>query len=126
MKTFKIISLLLCLFLVGCKEEAPNETQSLSITGKWSGTGNSTVMTLDLVQNKYNVSGTGSWIVDSKTYELAVVGWCNYPNISLTLTTAGLSGEISYSGQFVTNEKHKGKINSPTMTDIDFEFVRKE
>jgi hypothetical protein len=121
-----VLELIIIFFLSGCKEEAPNNIQTLSITGKWNGTGNSSVMNLDLVQNEYNVSGIGTWIVDSKTYELQIVGWCNYPNISLTLTTPGLSGTISYSGQFVSSEKHKGKINSPTMTDIDFEFVRQK
>jgi len=126
MKTIRSLIVIIFLFFIGCKEEAPDSVQTLSITGKWNGSGNGSVMNLDLVQNEFNVSGTGTWIVDSNTYELQIVGWCNYPNISLTITTPGLSGSISYSGQFVSSEKHRGKINTPTITDIDFEFIRQK
>ncbi len=124
--TLIIIFFIAPFFFTGCKEVAPDNSQLLSITGKWNGTGNNTTMYLDLVQNEYNVSGVGTWIMDSKTYELAIVGWCDYPNISLTLTSEGITGKISYSGKFETSDKHSGKINSPTMSDTDFQFVRQK
>ncbi|HDY86498.1 MAG TPA: hypothetical protein ENH82_00100 [bacterium] len=121
----KYLILFIALVVLGCSEdENPTSTKTdPSLTGSWVGTGSGFVINATLSQSGTSVSGNGTMAAGGASAAVTFTGTNVHPNISLTISSAGLQ-DANYTGKFTNDNTHNGKLNGSGFVDLNVTFVR--
>jgi hypothetical protein len=118
-----------CLILVagttGCDSGGDEETPT--VTGTWRGTANvggaSLTMNLQLTERDQSINGSGT-IVGAQSIAVSISGTHNFPNVSMTISSAGLE-PLNFLGVLSgDNRTLQGNLSGSGFENVAFSLLK--